>query len=919
VYNRNNYNNDALDLDGCHDVVVTDIMADSDDDAITLKSTSPRMCENIVIHDCIVSSHCNAIKLGTETNGGFRNINISNCVVKPSADQSSQFFGDPSKRGTSAISLEIVDGGTLENVNISNIMAEGTESPIFIRLGNRARGYAEGVPVNKVGTIRGVRLSNITVTGAGRTGCSITGLPGHPVEDIWLSNITIRQQGGCQRVAIPADEKEKDYPEATMWGVLPAKGFFVRHARNVNFHQVVITTDKPDKRPEYVQVDVEHSDTPPLSSEEQVQDCLMQMLARFTTYMKADYQPCQEPNSVGEPCGCFRSGSTMKSNEDGVRTNADLGMVCAFLCKYGRDKLTLPEGVSWDDLERMARQSLVFAYSTHKANRLKICADGRYWGSVSERDHVWESSLWAMSVAYSAHFQWEKLTPQQRHYIYRMLKAECNYELERAVPTGYLGDTKAEENGWEADVLAATLALFPTDSLASAWYERLQLFALNSYSHPSDANDTTVVDSRHGQKRVCDLYQGANLYPDYTLQNHNYFHTSYQNVVIQELGEAALILSLTANPWGGSATLWHHCREVCDSVLWWLALNDGELAMPNGNDWSLLLYDQITSYATMACLLRDADALMLERRACEMIRHRQFTTPDGSWLLRSDIGARRMGVQAHRVMMTWLMHHVWPTANLHPSTWKSFRQRFAQARMLPCQNIVRASTNDHFTCFGWSEGLKSYTGYIAPHPVASPDATGEWQSPYLSNLIVPYKANNTGSLLGWYEVEGRRTNAEPAEPPVILLNGNEWTLQGHLLCNDATIDLRFTLHSTDGNALVYTDTVRAREDLTIRCEKGGLTAISEDESTSQHRHYYFGPGWVNIDNRFGIVNRSGKQMKLDAPRNNNSVLTALLYASYDDRTRHYHKGDIIDTRHIIYYSNVTRQQTEQLNHFELKQ
>ena len=257
VYNRNNYNNDALDLDGCHDVRVSDLIADSDDDAITLKSTSPRLCENIVIHDCIVSSHCNAIKLGTETNGGFRNISISNCVVKPSEDQSSQFFGDPSKRGTSTISLEIVDGGTLENVHISNIVAEGTESPIFIRLGNRARGYAEGVPVTAIGTIRNVRLSNISVTGAGRTGCSITGLPGHPVEDIWLSDITISQQGGCKQVEVPADEKEKDYPEATMWGVLPAKGFFVQHARNVNFRNVMVMTAEPDERPEYVKVDVE--------------------------------------------------------------------------------------------------------------------------------------------------------------------------------------------------------------------------------------------------------------------------------------------------------------------------------------------------------------------------------------------------------------------------------------------------------------------------------------------------------------------------------------------------------------------------------------------------------------------------------------------------------------------------------------
>ena len=87
VTNRNNYNNDALDLDGCHEVVVRGMLADSDDDGITLKSTSPRLCENIRISDCVVSSHCNAVKLGTETNGGFRNISISGIVVKPSYDQ----------------------------------------------------------------------------------------------------------------------------------------------------------------------------------------------------------------------------------------------------------------------------------------------------------------------------------------------------------------------------------------------------------------------------------------------------------------------------------------------------------------------------------------------------------------------------------------------------------------------------------------------------------------------------------------------------------------------------------------------------------------------------------------------------------------------------------------------------------------
>lgn len=260
VYNRSTKNNDALDLDGCHDVVVTNLISDSDDDGITLKSTSPRLCENITISNCIVSTHCNAIKLGTETNGGFRNINISNIVVKPSYDQDETIFGR--KSGISAISLEMVDGGVLENVNVNNIVVDGTESPIFIRLGNRARGYKEGLAVTNVGKIDGVRISNVRVRNAGPTGCSITGLPGYPVENIHLDNISIHHKGGVTAEAMPkieesaADEREKSYPEATMWGVLPAKGFFVRHARNVKFTNIEIQTEQEDVRDNFVMIDV---------------------------------------------------------------------------------------------------------------------------------------------------------------------------------------------------------------------------------------------------------------------------------------------------------------------------------------------------------------------------------------------------------------------------------------------------------------------------------------------------------------------------------------------------------------------------------------------------------------------------------------------------------------------------------------
>ena len=659
-------------------------------------------------------------------------------------------------------------------------------------------------------------------------------------------------------------------------------------------------------------------------AENEMKGDLLQMLANFSTYLKNDFQECAAPNSQGELCGCFKGENTMANDERGVRPNADLSMICAFLVKYGKDKVTLPNGVTWEKIEDMAMKSLVFAYSTHKANKLKVCSGNNYWGSTSTSDAVWESSLWAMSVAYSAFFQWDKLTEQQKEYIYKLLKAECNYELNRSIPTGYAGDTKAEENGWEADVLAATLGLFPNDVLAPRWFARLREFAINSYSQKADAQDNTVIDPEYDNKTVKNLYKGQNLYDDYTLQNHNYFHTSYQNVVIQELGEAALALKLFQQglygeeKWKTNA-LMHNNDKVMSEVLYWLALADGELAMPNGNDWSLFLYDQITSYSTNACFLRDPHALMLENLAYKMIKARQQTTTDGSWLLRADVGARRMGVEAHRVMMTWLMHEVLSTADLTATSWNDFNAEYSAAKVFASQNIVRAATDSRFTTFSWSTGLSSYTGYIAANSVDK------------NKIIVPFRANNTGNFLGWYEVQGKGTNATPVVSGVYELRGNSYVMNGELNTNDGALNNRFALYSTPGNAVIYIDYVRANQAATVTAAKGGLMAISVDELTKTQRTFYSKEGikqsngatltvmnspWVNIDNALGMatfsVDNTPQKMAFGERANNNSIMTAKLYALYNNTSRTFKQNEIVDRRAMAYYSNTTAEATQAL-------
>lgn len=256
VFNHGNRNNDMIDFDGCRNVTMTGCIGDTDDDGITIKSTSPAASEHIAISNCVVSSHCNAIKMGTESVGGFRNIAISNCVVKPS-DNKGVVYGTPD--GISGIALEIVDGGVMEHITISNITIDRVGTPLFIRLGNRARKYTDDAPVPGVGSLRNVLISGITARGANATS-SITGIPGHPVEGIVLRDIRLISSGAgeAKDTVRPVPENEAKYPEALMFGTkLPAYGLYIRHAKGIDLNGVTCMLDAPDIRPALVCEDVE--------------------------------------------------------------------------------------------------------------------------------------------------------------------------------------------------------------------------------------------------------------------------------------------------------------------------------------------------------------------------------------------------------------------------------------------------------------------------------------------------------------------------------------------------------------------------------------------------------------------------------------------------------------------------------------
>ena len=245
VHSRVNGNNDGIDIDCCQRVRISDCEIWSGDDAIVLKSTANRPCKDMVIANCVLSSTCNALKLGTETNGGFENIAISNCSIYDTR--------------LSGVTLQIVDGGTLDRVTVSNIAMVNVTCPLFIRLGDRARPFQNGGERPAMGRMRNITISNIEATGARRTGCAIAGLPGHAIENVTIENMRLAFEGGgtSRDAQRQVPENPERYPEYNMFGVLPAYALYCRHVKNLSLRNIQASFADREERPAMICEDVE--------------------------------------------------------------------------------------------------------------------------------------------------------------------------------------------------------------------------------------------------------------------------------------------------------------------------------------------------------------------------------------------------------------------------------------------------------------------------------------------------------------------------------------------------------------------------------------------------------------------------------------------------------------------------------------
>jgi len=260
------WNNDGIDIVDCDTVAVTNSYIDADDDGICLKSHDPsKFCNNIFIRNNTIRSSANAIKFGTASLGGFRNVTMINNRIFDTY--------------RSAIALEAVDGGFLENVLVDSMQSYNTGNFLYLRIGERRTGVK--------GRLQNIRIRNVYAeVPAGKPDAGyeyegpiedmprnitpaivIAGMPDAKISGVVLENIEIKFAGGGNPLfaKIGLDELDKvpekaaAYPDFSMFRELPAWGAYIRHSEKIEFRNVKLICEKKDYRPAIVLDDVHAS------------------------------------------------------------------------------------------------------------------------------------------------------------------------------------------------------------------------------------------------------------------------------------------------------------------------------------------------------------------------------------------------------------------------------------------------------------------------------------------------------------------------------------------------------------------------------------------------------------------------------------------------------------------------------------
>lgn len=178
-------------------------------------------------------------------------------------------------------------------------------------------------------------------------------------------------------------------------------------------------------------------------------------------------------------------------------------------------------GVPEDQAKEMAIKLLSSVAYANIAN------GGHYqqWGDD------WQANLWAYFTGISAWYLWDDLNEEQQTLVTNMMVNQANRLLNTEPPYWisedniemYPGDSKIEENAWNAELMYLASQMMPEHENAKKWYAKFIEYQLASFATPEMNSSDEIV---HGRKAK-DWVSGYNINSDGTVVNHGIVHPTY--------------------------------------------------------------------------------------------------------------------------------------------------------------------------------------------------------------------------------------------------------------------------------------------------------------------------------------------------------------------------------------------------------
>jgi polygalacturonase len=228
------HNLDGIDICDCHDVAVRNCDIRAEDDAVCLKSLSPRGLSKILVeNNRILCYRANAIKFGSSTRGPISHVVIRNNRV------------DYAKYG--GLVIASVDGSEVSDILVQDLEMYHVGQPLYIRLGRRGM----------TGSINGITIMGLHARCTNPDNfpsCSISGIPEARIGSVLIKDCSFEMPGGIKTLPGNPPEKETSYPQSNMFGTTPAYAFFIRHAGPITLDHVQVFSSASDSRP-WISVD----------------------------------------------------------------------------------------------------------------------------------------------------------------------------------------------------------------------------------------------------------------------------------------------------------------------------------------------------------------------------------------------------------------------------------------------------------------------------------------------------------------------------------------------------------------------------------------------------------------------------------------------------------------------------------------